>query len=245
MQLEGSTQQYPLSELIALLSENSITGVLEIGAPDAIGRIFCRAGQVYHAEASNAFGFDAFRRLIQADDAPFHIILGAHHRDDTLWPDTLSLIAHVRRQELLYRRMRRHIPALDWVPVLRAANGDAEVRLNATLWPALALIDGQRSVAAIAAELGHEPFEVGMLLGQLVARGLAAIEPPQPAAQLRPEQSACDAAPGLTEPNCEATASATRPASSGFFEQLLTGREDQPAGKHLRRRMWLQSLIFS
>jgi hypothetical protein len=245
MQLEGSTQQYPLSELIALLSESSVTGVLEIGAPNAIGRIYCRAGQVYHAEAGDAFGFDAFHRLIQADEAPFHIILGSHHCDDTLWPDTPSLIGHVQRQELLYRRMRRHIPALEWVPVLRAANGNAEVRLNATLWPALALIDGQRSVAAIAAELGYEPFEVGMLLGQLVARGLAAIEPPQPAVQLSPEHSAFDAALGLTDPISEATASAAPHTWSGFFERLLTGREDQPAGKLPRRRIWLQNLIFS
>jgi hypothetical protein len=244
MQLEGSTQQYPLSELIALLSESSITGVLEIGAPDAIGRIFCRAGQIYHAEAGDAFGFDAFPRLIQADDAPFHIILGAHHRDDTLWPDTLSLIGHVRRQELLYRRMRRHIPTLESVPVLRAENGDAEVRLNATLWPTLALIDGQRSVAAIAAELGYEPFEVGVLLGQLVARGLAAIEPPQPAAQISTEQPACDAAPSLTMPISKATASAAPPAASSFFERLLTGREEQPTGKLTRRRMRLQNLLF-
>ena len=244
MQLEGSTQQYPLSELIVLISESSITGVLEIGAPDAIGRIFFRAGQVYHAEAGDASGFDAFRRLIQADNAPFHIILGAHHGDDTLWPDTRSLIGHVRRQELLYQRMRHHIPRLESVPVLRAANGDAQVRLDAALWPALALIDGQRSVAAIAAELGYEPFEVGMLLGQLVARGLAAIELPQSAAQLSPEQSACDAALGMSEPIGEDASSAARPASSGFFERLLTGREEQSTGKLPRRRMRLQSLLF-
>jgi hypothetical protein len=244
MQLTGSTRQFPLSELIALISENSTTGALEIGAPHAVGRIFCRAGQIYHAEAGDETGFDAFRQLIQADDAPFHIILGARHGNDTLWPDTLSLIGHVRRQELLYERMRRHIPALDSVPVLRAANDDAEVRLSATLWPALALVDGQRSVAAIAAELGHEPFEVGMLLGQLVARGLAAIKL-RSAAQPDAEQPACDAAPNTIEPIDEDTASAAPTSSSGFFERLLTGRpEGQPTAKPSRRRVRLPNLIF-
>jgi Domain of unknown function (DUF4388) len=214
--------------------------VLEIKAPGMIGRIFCRTGEIYHAEVGDATAFDALCRLIQADDASFRFVSGARHCDETLRPDAPSLIGHVRRQELLYRRMCQHIPTLESIPVLRASNGDAEVCLSATLWPVLALIDGQRSVAAIADELGHEPFEVGMLLGQLVARGLATIKE-QPIA----EQPANDAASGAPSAG-ELTVSAAQDSSSGFFERLLTSRiEEQPTSKPARRRIRLPHLIFS
>jgi Domain of unknown function (DUF4388) len=245
MQLEGNTRQFPLSELIALMGESSVTGVLEIGAPDRAGRIFCRTGQIYHAEAGDQTGFDAIRQMIQTDGAPFRFTLGACHSDETLWPDSLSLIGHLRRQELLQRRMQRHIPSLEWIPALRAS-GDEEVRLSATLWPALALIDGQRSVAEIAALLGYEPFEVGTLLGQLVARGLAAIKPPQTAAAPNSEQPACDAASSVIAPASEHIAPAIPAASIGFFERLLTSRPaEQPTAKLPRRRVRLPHLIFS
>ena len=244
MQLEGRTRQFPLSELLVLISESSVTGVLEIDAPGAIGRIFCHAGQIYHAEAGDQAGFDVFRQLIQADDASFRFLVGARHGNETLWVDTLSLIGHVRRQELLYRRMRRHIPTLESVPTLRASTGDAEVRLSATLWPALAVVDGQRSVAAIAAELGYEPFEVGTLLGQLVARGLAIIRP-QPAAQPGAEQPMYDTAFDMATTS-DYSAAAERASSIGFFERLLTSRvEEQPATEPLRRRVRRPYLIIS
>jgi hypothetical protein len=244
MQHEGSTREFPLSDLMALISESAVTGVLEIDVPGPIGRVFCQAGQIYHAEAGGQTGFDAFLQLVQADDAPFRFIAGAHHGDKTLWADTLTLIGHVRRQELLCRRMRRYIPTLQSVPALHAANGDAEVRLSAALWPALALVDGQRNVAAIAAELGYEPFEVGMLLGQLVGRGLAAIKPPQSADDSDAEQPSYDAKSGTTSSKDTATAPAA--SSMGFFERLLTGRpEPQPAEKLPRRRTRLPNLIFS
>jgi hypothetical protein len=242
MQLEGSTRQFPLSKLIALIGESSATGVLEIDVLGAIGRLFCCAGQVYHAEVGDETAFDALRQLIQIDDAAFRFVLGARHCDETLRADTLSLIGHIRRQELLYRRMCQHIPTLESIPMLRAPNGDAEVRLSATVWPALALVDGQRSVAAIAAELGHEPFEVGMLLGQLVARGLATIKP-QPTAQPN-AQPADQAAPGAT--SNEMSASAVGAPPIGFFERLLTSRADeQPSAKPARRRLRLPNLTFS
>lgn len=243
MQLEGSTRQFPLSELIALIDERSMTGMLEIGAPEVLGRIFCRAGQLYHAEAGDATGFDALRRLIQAD-APFHFVLGARHNGETLWPDTRSLIGHIRQQELLHRRMSCYIPTLESIPTLRATSGDAAVRLSPTIWPALALIDGQRSVATIAAQLGHEPFEVGMLIGQLVAHGLAAIDSSQLTAQSSAEQPASDKAPDPIEYIGENTTSVAPSSSSGFFERLLTGRPvEQPVPKLRRWRMRLPILI--
>jgi hypothetical protein len=242
MELEGSTREFPLSMLIALIGENSVTGVLEIDAPGTSGRIFCCAGQVYHAEVGEQTAFEALRRLVQAEDAAFRFVMGARHCDQTMWADTPSLIGHVRQQELLHQRMREHIPTLESIPALSAPNGDAAVRLSAALWPALALIDGQRSVAAIAAELGHEPFEVGLLLGQLVARGLATIKP-VPAAQPDAEQPT-DAALNLA--TNEPAVSAIGASPIGFFERLLTSRaNDQQTAKPARRRIWLPNLILS
>jgi Domain of unknown function (DUF4388) len=245
MQLEGSTQEFPLSDLITMMSQSSATGVLEIRIPEHVGRIFCHDGQVYHAETSDQTGFEAFRTMLQADDAPFRFIFGVRHGDATLWPDTLSLISYVRQQEQLHRHMCHHIPTLECVLRLRPSSGSEAVQLSATIWPALALIDGQRSVAEIADLLGHEPFEVGTLLGQLVARGLATVKAPQ-TATTSSEQPAGDAPPDETAWADAHTAPAGPATSIGFFERLLTGRPaEHPATNLPRRRRRLPHLIFS
>src|SRR5262245_6491899 len=160
MKLEGSIRQFPLSDLISMILTSSATGVLEVGAPTLVGQIFCRSGRVYHALAGEQVGVEAVRHLIEAYDAPFRFIADVRHGAETLWPDAQMLIGFARRQEQMLQRMRPYIPSLEWVPVLCAPSGRERVRISMTVWPVLALVDGQRSVAEIAAALGHEPFEI-------------------------------------------------------------------------------------
>ncbi len=63
--------------------------------------------------------------------------------------------------------------------MLCASDNRERVRISTTVWPVLAMVDSQRSVAEIAAALGHEPLEIGMALSQLIARGLVNLKPPQ------------------------------------------------------------------
>jgi hypothetical protein len=221
MQIEGNLHQFPLSELIALMAGSSATGVLEIGEHGRLGRIFCRSSRVYHAEAGAHAGIDAIALILQAGDAPFRFISGVRHTAKTLWPDPQIVIGYTRRYEHLHRQVRRYIPTLDYIPILRASSDDADIRLSSAIWPALALVDGQRSVAEIAALLVHEPLEIGLMFSELIARGLIAIEPPQRAAP------PADASQPKSPPSSTASLPNARAATGGFFEWVLTGRPDK------------------
>jgi uncharacterized protein DUF4388 len=252
MKLEGSIRQFPLSDLISMILTNSATGVLEVGGPALIGQIFCRSGRIYHALAGEQDGVEAIRHMIEAYDVPFRFIGGVRHAAETLWPDAQMLIGFARRQEQLLRRVRPYIPSLDWVPVLCASNSRDGVRISATIWPVLAMIDGQCSVAEIAAALGHEPLEIGLTLSQLIARGLVNLKPPQRTTAQAP---ASPPSPPPARPNpppaqpLAAAASGRHMAASegesfgGFFEWLLTGRsEEMPAVWFFRPRALLDGL---
>ena len=208
MQLEGNIRDFPLSELLALVADSAITGVLEIGDHAESGRIFCRNGCVYHAELHEYRDYQALDRLLEWHHAPFRFIAGVERAAETFWPDRHALIEYARRFERLHRRMRRSIPNLDWIPVLCAFNSDARIRLSAAIWPVLAAVDGQRSVAEIAAHIGHEPLEIGVAIGDLIGRGLANIKPPQ----------------AIREQAATATYTSDAKAAGSFFEWLLTGK---------------------
>jgi hypothetical protein len=222
MKLEGSIRQFPLSDLITMLFTSSATGVLEVGAPALIGQIFCRSGRAYHALAGEQDGVEAIRQLLQASDAPFRFIADVRHATETLWPDAQTLISFARRQEQMLRRVRPYIPSLEWVPVLCASNSREDVRISTAVWPVLAMVDGQRSVAEIAAALGHEPLEVGLTLSQLIARGLVNLKPPQQGIATTAAQ------PQAQQPASGRQAAVQSDGSSGgFFEWLLTGRSEE------------------
>ena len=215
MLLEGNIREFSLPDLLTMVADSGVTGLLEIGAHPHAGRIFCRDGGIYHVELRQHSDYDALHQLLECEDAPFRFVAGVQHTTETFWSDRQALIGFLRRHEQLYRRMRRHIPSLDWIPVLCTFSSDTCVRLSAAIWPVLAAIDGQRSVAEIAALIGQEPLEIGVAIGDLIARGLANIKPPRAALP--------QAAPAPSAP--------ARRTGGRFFEWLLMGKTDaRPAG---------------
>ncbi|HEX5689253.1 MAG TPA: DUF4388 domain-containing protein [Roseiflexaceae bacterium] len=211
MQLEGNIRDFPLSELLTLIADSAISGMLEIEQHADVGRIFCRDGRVYHVELREHCDYAALDRLIEWNQASFRFIAGVEHGTETFWPSRQALIGYVRRAERLHRQMRRYIPRLDWIPVLCAFRNDTSVRLSTAIWPILAAVDGQRSVAEIAALIGQEPLEIGVAVSDLIGRGLAYIKPPR----------------AFPDDIAPATSADEEDTAGSFFEWLLTGRTDQ------------------
>jgi hypothetical protein len=243
MNLEGNIREFPLSDLLTLVSDSAVTGLIEIGERERAGRIFCSDGRVYHAEAGALAGVDAIRQMLDLQDAPFRFIAGVRHAAETLWPDSQMLIGFIRRQEQFYRRVRQYIPSLAWIPVLCISSGGASIRLNAAIWPILATMDGQRSVVEIARLLGQEPIEIGLAISDLIGRGLCNIKPPYAASA----EAARPAEPVASDAEAVLDAQApTEEDAGGFFEWLLTGKSaERPAAWFSRSLMVLNSLLLS
>jgi len=246
MQLEGTLDQFSLSELLSMMVSSSVKGVLEIGAQASIGQIFCRDGWLYHATAGEQTGVAAIRHIVKAHTAAFCFVPGIASPAETLWRDPEVLIAFIRRQEQLHAQLRPSIPSLDWVPTLLAGIDDVPIQLSAAVWPILATIDGQRSVEDIATLLWQEPVEVGIAISELIERGLARVVPPQQATTAAGNIQTV-AGEGLLErllassdlSSAEGLAATARSRSGGgFIERLLTAKSADESGiRHKQARL--------
>ncbi len=179
MELEGSLKHFSLAELIGMIVFSSVTGVLEVGATSVVGRVYSRDGRIYHAEAGDLTGADAFCQIFEGEAVWFRFTAGATAEAETVWRDPMDLLAQAERRAELWVRVRPYIPSLDCVPVLRTTAPDSRVHVSRAGWDALTQIDGVRSVAEIAAAVGYVPLEMADALVGLVQQGLIAIKPPR------------------------------------------------------------------
>jgi Domain of unknown function (DUF4388) len=208
VQLEGTLTKFPLRELIEMIVYSSVAGVLELRIGDRVARLFFDDGRPYHADVGDCTGFDAVCRMFEERDAMFRFVAGPVAGDETLWLDPWELIERAQRQAELWLSVRPRIPNLAWIPALRSAAGADHIHINETTWPVLAAVDGRRSVAEIADDLGFAPIDVCVALLNLLDQGLVTMMP----ARLAP----LDPRSPPSQPAAESTRS-----GPGFFDRML------------------------
>ncbi|GAB4204802.1 MAG: hypothetical protein OHK0022_30290 [Roseiflexaceae bacterium] len=217
MQLEGSLQQFPLSELLAMVVGSSVTGVLELAFDHSTGLIFSGDGHLYHATVGDLDGFDAVCRMFAERDAHFRFIAGQTSDRETLHLDSWDLIEEGERQAKAWEQVRHVVRSVDWVPVLRTGAVPQQIAISERAWPVLSAIDGQRNIAAIASELGYVPVEVALMLCELLEQNLIVLNPPTVVRrQLFPSFSP----QAYSEPEVPAVPAGR--SRGNFFERLLT-----------------------
>jgi hypothetical protein len=216
VQLDGTLDKFPLRELIEMVVYSSVTGVLELRVGKEIGQIFFRDGQPYHAVVGEQIGIDAIALMFEQRNAPFRFVSDTESAASTLWQDPWEILDRSEQQASLWASVRPRIPSLECVPAL-VGNRAASVQIDETVWPVLALVDGQRSIAMIAKQLNLMPLDTCVVLLGLLDQGMITIRQPRPAA-LEPRPLPHDAA---SEPRRD------RPASSGFLERLLAEAQAQ------------------
>lgn len=233
MQLDGTLDKFPLRELIEMVTYSSVTGVLEVRTGAQVGQIFFTDGRPYHAAAGTLTGVDAIAAMFEETDAPFRFVADQEATESTLWQDSWEII---ERSEDLARKwlgVRAYIPSMACVPVLREQPA-GQVQINDTVWPVLAAIDGQRTVAAVSEHLNVVLLDTCLALVALAERGLIAIQSPRPpSAKPRLKRLLAPALhAGPAEPAPEAApepAAADQPAGAagGFLERLLAEAQAQ------------------
>lgn len=208
MQLDGTLDTFPLRELIEMIVYSSVTGVLELRLGQGVGQLFFYDGRPYHAIAGDEAGQEAVPRLFEMPGAAFHFVAGHTVTDETLWQDPLEMIERAERQAAEWQRIRPLIPSTAWVPTLLSHSNAEHIHINERAWPVLAAVDGQRSVAEVAENLGMTVLDVCVALASLLEQKLIAVRAPRP---------------GFLEPRTAQASSAPQapPPSSGFFDRVL------------------------
>jgi hypothetical protein len=170
--MQGDLERQALPELLQFLQSLRKKGqlLIERAAPRQAGGIYFASGRVVHAYCPPALGEDAFYQLLRWRSGRFVFIEDAAPERETIRAELASLLlegmrlsdeeSRPRTGVIFHPRRDRFTPGRDRVSF-------REFRL-------LALLDGRRTVADVAAASGHPVDLVAADLARLQSIGMVA-----------------------------------------------------------------------
>lgn len=183
----GTLGLFSLVDLFQLLAAARRTGRLTIEHAVAAARIYFDRGQVVHAEFGELIGEDAIYTLFADERGNFDFRLGLPSPAKSITVGTENLVLEaMRRLDEINRgtepRTGTVVPtnavAPDAVPAVAADVGgeSREFALNAEELAVMAQVDGHRTVARIAANLGQDEESVRVVCERLVRTGVLKLQ---------------------------------------------------------------------
>ena len=173
--LTGSLAQWPLKDLIPMLSASRQSGRIELADGAARGEIYLREGVIVHAAAGADAGQPALVTLMGWLSGAFSFSPNVEAPRLTLAGPTDQLLAECGRMAAERNEIRKVIPSLAAVPRLSLAVPSEPVTLQPQDWQVVACVDGLRSVADIIAMVSRDEMAISRIVHGLVMRGLVEI----------------------------------------------------------------------
>jgi len=134
-------------------------------------------GVVIHAEAASLSGEDAFYDLALWNKGSFSYIVGEVSPEQSIRKSGTSLLMEATRRMDEWNLISPKIPSFDVVPHRVATPGTEPLRLTRSDWKVTSLVDGQRTIRQIAAELEADVYEIGRAIFGLITLGALSFEP--------------------------------------------------------------------
>ncbi|HET7080657.1 MAG TPA: DUF4388 domain-containing protein [Chloroflexia bacterium] len=181
MALEGTLKDFPLPDIIQLLSLSRKTGAVEIMGSDGFGsgRLYFHQGKVVSAALEDMAPLDAAYSFFTFPGGNFRFYENELPAADAQ-PITISnefLIMEGIRRADEWQKLRDRVPSLDLVLGLVAdpVAGNRDINLKPDEWRVLTMINGRDSVRQIARRTSFGDFKTARIIYHLLSAGL--IEP--------------------------------------------------------------------
>jgi hypothetical protein len=215
--LTGSLAQLPLVDLLKMLAAGGQTGHLELTSGLDHGDLFFERGQLVHAEAEMRTGESAFMRLVTWPNGQFRFEPGVAAPERSLEKPLDRLLADSARAASEREAIRRVVPNMEAVPHLARKSPGPTITIDGRDWELIALINGERTAADLAAESGAEDIDMAKALYRLKMAGLVELTAPQAAA---PQQRAL-AGPAFFQALTTAVAAALGPLAEIIIDDAV------------------------
>ncbi|MDQ2810274.1 MAG: DUF4388 domain-containing protein, partial [Chloroflexota bacterium] len=181
MALEGTLKDFPLPDIIQLLSLSRKTGAVEIVGTDGFGtgRLYFHQGKVVSAALDDLLAPDAAFAFFTFPGGSFRFNENEMPADQAA-PITISneflIIEGIRRADE-WEKLRERVPSLDLILGLVAdpVAGNRDINLKPDEWRVLTMINGRDSVRTIARRTTFGDFKTARIVYHLLLSGL--IEP--------------------------------------------------------------------
>ncbi len=223
MALEGTLKDFPLPDIIQLLSLSRKTGAVEIVGTDGFGtgKLYFHQGKVVSAALEDLLAPDAAYAFFTFPGGSFRFneneMPGPQAAPITISNEFL-IIEGIRRADE-WEKLRDKVPSLDLILGLVAdpVAGNRDINLKPDEWRVLTMINGRDSVRTIARRTTFGDFKTARIIYHLLTSGLI-----EPLGMDRPAPAAVPAPPTGPPPDGTGGAAAAQPRLSGSVIRPLT-----------------------
>ncbi len=176
-ELEGSIQEFTLSDVVQFLSGSKKTGRLQMHARDTgrEGGIAFVDGSVVHAAVDDLVGEEAFFELMVWNEGQFTFEPDVPSEKNTVRQSSTNLLLEGARRRDEWSILSKHIPDMTMIPEFVLPDEDdagQQITLNTSEWVVLSKIDGERNLQEIARTAGISEYHACRLLYPLIANKL-------------------------------------------------------------------------
>lgn len=179
MPLEGPLKEFPVTDIIQLVSLGKQTGAAELTTSLAnrpvIGRIYFRNGNVVHATVSNNPTLPALEAMFGFftwEEGNFRFLASEMpEREDIKQSNELIMMQGINRADE-WKQVRELVPNTDIVPVLVENANFGNITVKPEEWRLLTFVNGQDNVAAIGKRAGMDDFKASKIVAHLLQMGL-------------------------------------------------------------------------
>jgi predicted transcriptional regulator len=181
MGLEGNLREFPVTDIIQMVSLSKQTGVAEIEGilygNQTRGRVYFEGGKIVHAELENLPAREAALNFFIFEDGRFRFINNVlSDRKEITGSNEFLVIEGVNRSDE-WKKIKDILPSNDIIPKMvednpLALNGGGQVNLQASEWKLLTRINGEDDIATLARKTGLGEFVTAKTVAHLLELGL-------------------------------------------------------------------------
>jgi hypothetical protein len=174
-EVEGKLSQIPLTDLLQLFHMNRRTGTIELtrresGAPEELGTILIREGNLVQATVGSVEGEKALFRLLAWCEGSFAFTPNPVRAASRILAPTRGLLIEGVRQLDEWERMRESLPSLDARVVLNVDTGTLPNVVHPLTQEVLLLLEIYDRVRDVVDHCSHPDYQVLRTLHTLVDR---------------------------------------------------------------------------
>ena len=181
MDLQGSLNEFSLSDIVQFLSGSAKSGLLRLSGTSSQGMVFFDDGAMVHAELSGLEGEEAFYELMRWEEGRFAFEPEVAVGKKTIRGSNTNLLMEAARRKDEWAVLSERIADTSLIPEFvlpEQTDAGKQITLNTSEWVVLSKIDGERSLKEVARASHLSEFHTCRLLFSLVTNGLIRLREP-------------------------------------------------------------------
>lgn len=174
MSLDGSLEDFGLSDVLQLVHIGKRTGVLTIFSEEQVAEIYFKDGEAIHAIFGNEVGEKVVYQVFNWKIGQFRFEMKLVSVPETITIGSQNLILEATRRIDEWAKLRVLIPSNKSILMfaIEPRGGSENITLEPQEWRILSLVDGKRDVSEIAKHSGFSELKTTTILYGLISSGL-------------------------------------------------------------------------